>query len=375
MQLGKVPPTLPDIRADLAVSMIVAGWTASLITVLAVGLGIAAGIFADRIGYRRVIIHCLGLLAVGSLLGAVADSACILLASRVVEGIGFVGLVVATPSLIARSTRARDRRLALGAWAAYMPIGMAVMAALASLLLAPLGWRGLWLANAIVIVLFLLLFVPGTYDGAPERVFRAGRRTWRDARMTATRPGPWLLGFCFTAIAAQWMGIMAWLPTFLIDTQGRSTAAAAALAALVMIANAPASVIGVWLVDRNVPRWLLLLSVPGIMGLLGLAIFLDVVADDLKLPVIFIYSFMGGMPAGVIFSSAPLHAPAPDQLATVNGIIIQGANLGNLAGPPTLAAVFILAGGWHGAGWYMLVCGLAAAALALAVRRVEKRMG
>ena len=82
--------------------MITAGWVASVITLTGAITGIATGVIADRLGYRRVLMIGILALIVGSLLGGLSRSAGSLLVSRFVEGVGYIGRVqpvVATRSV------------------------------------------------------------------------------------------------------------------------------------------------------------------------------------------------------------------------------------------------------------------------------------
>ena len=70
-----------------------AAWVISIFNVVGIVSGMALGAMADRIGHRRMVLA--GLLIVATPL----------LATRFVEGVGFMIVVVATPALIARSTK------------------------------------------------------------------------------------------------------------------------------------------------------------------------------------------------------------------------------------------------------------------------------
>ena len=104
-------------------------------------VAIFVGIFADGWGHRRMLVAGLVCLGIGSLSGAFATSEAMLLATRFFEGIGFVAVIVASPSLIAQAcTDPRQRDLALGIWGAYFPAGWGMMAIVAPLFVA--AWDG-----------------------------------------------------------------------------------------------------------------------------------------------------------------------------------------------------------------------------------------
>ena len=54
--------------------------------------------------------------------------------------------------------------------------------------------------------------------------------------------------------------------------------------------------------------------------------------------------------------------------------MVQGAALGSVLGPPVLAAVTIMFGGWVAAWWTMMVCPGIGLAATIALRRAERRL-
>lgn len=259
LQVGKVPPALPTLEAELGLSRVVAGLIASSFYGIGAVFGVAGGLLIDRVGVRRMIVAGGAVMAFASLAGGFVDSGMLLLTTRVVEGFGFATLTVAAPKLIVAATATGMRRFALGAWGTYMPIGMALSLVIATAFLGSIGWRSLWFLHAGLTLLFLAVFAHGT---APRRwqtqpvagdaLDRAG------VRATLTRPGPWLFGACFVLFSIQWLALMTWLPTFLIETQGRSLAGAALLTALIVSVTALGAVAGASLMHRGASRWLLI---------------------------------------------------------------------------------------------------------------------
>ena len=73
MHLGKLPPALPEIRADLQVDLVIGGWIASMISLTGFALGLIAGTLADKLGQRRVLITGLLVLCVGTFLVLVSS--------------------------------------------------------------------------------------------------------------------------------------------------------------------------------------------------------------------------------------------------------------------------------------------------------------
>ena len=66
-----------------------------------------------------------------------------LIATRFVDGAGFLAVAVAAPTPINAAAAPADRRFALPVWSTYMPAGAGLAMALSALLLPTTGWRGL----------------------------------------------------------------------------------------------------------------------------------------------------------------------------------------------------------------------------------------
>ena len=368
--IGKLPPALPMLRRELGLDMITAGWVVSTISTTAALVGVAAGLLADRIGHRRLSLAGLALLAAGGLAGAAAHGAPLLLASRLVEGLGFLCVVVAAPTLILAASGPGHQRLTLGMWGVYMPIGLAATLAAAPLALDAVGWRALWLAVAAAALVCLAVMAPATRGLAPAR---AGLR-WGDVLATLRRPGPWLLSLCFLSFACQFGGIMMWLPSFLIEQRGLAGLAAAGLTALVIAAGVPAIFLGSWLIHRNVPRWLLMSVAHVAMGLTAQMVFAEAWSDGWRFVACVAFSFIGGVLPPAAFSATPLHAASPRHLGTVSGMFAQGSNIGQLIGPPLVAACVTWTGGWTAIGPMVAAWAVLGVAVSLGTGWVEHRM-
>lgn len=372
-QIGKAPAALPVLRADLALSLVAAGWVISMFNVLGVALGMAVGAVADRLGHRRVVLGGLGLVALASLAGAGAQGAATLLASRFVEGLGFMVVVVATPAMIVRASAPGDLKLSLGAWSAYMPAGTAAMMALSPLLIAPFGWRGLWLANAAAVALFALALARATRaldEASPRAASRPSLAS--DMRRTLTAPGPPLLALIFATYTLQYLAVLGFLPTVLVEQDGLAQGLAAALTALAIVANVPGNLIGGYLLHHGAPRWLLIVCTLAVMALCALGIYSAGLPLWARYALCVVLSLVGGGIPSSVLGAAPAHAPSKHLVATTNGLIMQGSNLGQSIGPPTVAAIAAAAGGWQWSPAVLLTAAAVGAALALALRALER---
>ena len=172
----------------------------------------------------------------------------------------------------------------------------------------------------------------------------------------------------------QWLALAAWLPTFLIETQGRSLAGATLITASVVFATAAGAIAGGWLMHHHAARWLLIGIAYVAMGACAALIFAPFTPAPAKLPLAVSFALVGDLLPAACLAGTAAHAPSQAQVAMASGFVTQGAALGSVIGPPTLAAVTNVFGGWEAAWWTMMACpGLGLAAV-VALRSAERRL-
>ena len=375
MQVGKVPPALPLLQAELGLSRVIAGLIASSFYGIGAVLGVTGGLLVDRLGIGRLVAVGGATMALASLAGGFASSGPPLLAARIVEGFGFATLSVAAPKMLFAATGDGVRRFVLGVWGTYMPIGIALSLVIATAMLESLGWRGLWFLNAGLILLFLLAFAWVAAPGRWQAPAASGAAFDRAGVLeTLARPGPWLFGACFVIFAVQWQALMAWLPTFLIETQARSLSGAALFTALFVLATAFGSVASAWLMHRGGARWALLGASFTGMGVCAALLFAPFTPVAAKIPLAVCFALAGGPVPAACFEGGIAHASSQAQVAMAGGFVAQGAALGAVLGPPLLAAVTEALGGWSAAWWTMFVCAGLGLAAVVGVWRADARI-
>jgi predicted MFS family arabinose efflux permease len=368
--VGKLPPALPSIRTELGLDIVAASWLASIFSVTGMLSAIMFGALASRFNPWRTAITGLTLLAASGLGGALAASSAQLFVSRFLEGLGFLAVVVAAPSLIASATSGRKRGMALGFFAAYMPAGVSVMifAAPAALFLG--GWRLLWIAVAALATAGALLMAA---TGRTQRTPSHARAVpWNAIGQALAQPGPWLMAGCFALYGAQLYALITWMPTFMIEERGADPAVASALTALIVVANGICSFFGGWLLHRGAAPWAMIVVAGAVMAISAFTAFSGAMPDAVRYLASLTLCGAGGVAAAVSFASAPLFAAMPAQTGVLNGLIVQASNLAQFAGPTVLATGVSRSGRWESALWVMVGVNVLMMALALLVRRQEK---
>jgi predicted MFS family arabinose efflux permease len=159
----------------------------------------------------------------------------------------------------------------------------------------------------------------------------------------------------------------------MIEQLALTPSTAGLLTALVVFANVPGNVIGGVLVNRGVPRWVLIAVAQATMGASMLAMQLAPIPDLARYAAAILFSLVGGLLPASVLAGAPRHAGDPSRIGLVNGMIVQGANLGTVSGPPILAFLVATLGNWQVASPLIAGFALMGIGAALALRKVEAR--
>jgi cyanate permease len=343
MQIGKVPAALALLRADFSIGLVASAWILSMFSVVGALFGCLAGVLADRFGSRQLTVTSLLVMALASAIGSRAHSAPLLLLSRAVEGAGFVATVVAVPSLLIAAAIERDRRIVPSLWGIYMPVGMAVALAVTPLVVAASGWRPWWQFNAALLtgLALAVAWSNSRTRGArptPAAPFAAS------LRILLRQPAALLLALIFACYTFQFLSVLGFLPTILQE-RGSSARLAGALTALAVLANALGNLSAGWLFTRGAaPRWLICTGIIG-MAAAELVVFSPRYSWSLQYLATVAFSSIAGLVPASIFTAIPDVAPAAAR-STMMGIAVQASHVGQLVGPPTVAAVAAAAGGW-----------------------------
>lgn len=385
LNIGKVPPSLPLLRAELGLSLVQAGWVSSTLTTLAVFGALGMGLLAARLGTLRTVMSGLLLSAAASLLALASSRSdhgfVALIGTRLLEGAGMMAVVVAAPGLISVAAAAGQRRFALSLWSTYMPAGAGLAMALSPLVLPHAGWQGMWLLSAAGLLLAATLtwqqrrhyIVVPAADGASVGVV-APTTLYPSALSVLRQPTPWLLSLAFALWALQHFALIVWLPSFLVEQRGMGPAGAALLTCAMLLACLPGNLLGGVLVQRGLSRGVQVAGAHTLTGLCAIGIFVGDWPDGLRYALCLLLSFAGGLiPSAALSVSAAL-AKTPPQIGVLQGLMLQGSQLGQFIGTPLIAAAVVAAhGDWAAARNVMAVAAALGVALGLAVLHLERR--
>jgi predicted MFS family arabinose efflux permease len=370
LHVGKLPPALPVLGQVLGVSLLQAGFLLSLVQLAGMALGLVTGLAVQRVGLKRSMVGGLCVLALASALGAMVPNVYGLLATRVLEGLGFLWVVLPAPALVRRLVPPEKLSGMLGMWGAYMPLGASL-----ALLAGPhviawsapqWGWRILWCMLAAMAAALALL-VAWRVPAQPPAAARAssGRLIGGTLRSRAA----WLLAMAFAMYSGQWLAVVGFLPSIYAQA-GLAGAWAGPLTALAAAVNIIGNVAAGRLLGRGLPPLALLGTGFLVMAGGALLAFSAQVSPTLQYVAVLCFSMVGGLIPATLFSLAVRLAPSADTVSTTVGWMQQWSALGQFAGPPLVAWVAATAGGWQWTGWVTAASSALGFVLALQLQRL-----
>jgi MFS transporter, DHA1 family, inner membrane transport protein len=367
-QVGKAPVALPSLQVDLGVDLGAVSWVLSAFALVGAVASLPIGAVSDRIQARRAVIAGLALQALGSALGALAAGLPWLLATRVLEGLGFLAVTVAAPAMVVAASTPASRKKAFAAWATFMPLGMAVVM-LAAPWLQALGWRGLWWGNAVLLAGYAMALAVGTRGLAAGTARSTHSEGLSEGLWGTLRSGgAWFLAGQFCAYTAVFFALFGFLPTLLADRLGVDEGVAGLLSAIAVGAGAAGCIACGALLQRGHRASHMLVAGFAIIALCGVGILLVPLPGEVAYALCVIFSFAGAFIPVVIFDAAPRLATRPSLPGAVVGLATQGSNAGIVIGPVAAGAIATHAG-WQWVAPPLVAVAVVAAACAHMYRR------
>jgi CP family cyanate transporter-like MFS transporter len=315
-----VPPVLPLIHRDLALSEAAIGALSGLPLLLLGFAAVPGSLLIARLGARRAAIAALLVVAVAGAARGIGPSAWVLFAMTAAMGTGVALLQPTLPSLVGEWFAAMPG-FATAVYANGLLLGEGLPAALTIPLVLPLlggSWEAslaLWAAPAVLAALLLAATTPHV----PRPAAATPRRWWPDW----TNPLTWQLGLMSCGSGGLYFSANTFIPGYL-HAVGRPELVAACLAAL-NLGQLPASVITLIAARRLTGSRAALLATP-ILALCGVAAFLGPISW-LSIAGAGAIGFFGSFVLIMTLALPPLLAPVEEVHRLSAGMFTLGYSL------------------------------------------------
>ena len=164
LDAGDSQVAIPAIGRALHAGVAGLQWTLTGYLLAVAALLLLAGALADRFGRRRLVALGLSTMLVTAVCCALAPSLGVLIAARIVQGIGGAMVTPSSLAMLNATLRREDRARGIGLWAGLETLAISVGPYLSGWLVDDVTWRAVYLLSAPLIVacLIVLRWVPDT---------------------------------------------------------------------------------------------------------------------------------------------------------------------------------------------------------------------
>ena len=346
---NKVPPVIDVVMADFGIGETDAGWLTSVFTIMGMVTALPASYLMKKLGAKKVGVIALACAAVGSAAGTFCTDFALLMATRVLEGVGVGMIAVVGPAIIAMWFPAEKRGLPMGVWGSWMMCSQTLLFLCGAGIATMWGWQGVWwMVFALCVVALILYWWKVEEPGEGEINFSEGEEDEEFHFGDGFKSGStWLLtlgGLIFTFCCfgfATYISLY-WAQTFYGGDMNPSNWWVAVMYAL----EIPIVILIGWALNHVTLGKRKFVAVVGFL-LYAVILFLCFRLDNVAfiLPFIIVYPFLEGSIPTVYWTLVPLTAKKPQDAGTAIGILNIGLNIGTLLGPP-ITGFFIENYGW-----------------------------
>ena len=165
--------SIPSIIEDLGISSTQVQWVQESYTLVFAALLLVFGTLADRFGRRRLMILGMSIFVVSSVIAGLSQTGDMLIAARVLQGIGGAMVLPTTLSLVNATFQGKERGIAFAIWGSTIGGMVAVGPLLGGWLTTDYSWRwafGINIPLGLIIIIGALLTVPESKEGGSKSI-------------------------------------------------------------------------------------------------------------------------------------------------------------------------------------------------------------
>ncbi|MEO1154562.1 MAG: MFS transporter [Pseudomonadota bacterium] len=335
-QYGKVSVIFDQLGAVYPDAGVALGLVVSLVGFVGIVLGVVAALLVARLRYRRTLVWALVGGGVISLYQGTLPALPWMLASRVLEGMSHLAIVVAAPTMIAAVSADADRGLALTLWGTFFGVAFTALVWLGLPFVDWLGLPALFVAHGVYMLAFAMILsrilprIEAPVEEAPltpRAILRRHGEIYRSPFVSAPAFG-WLF------YTLSFVSILTLLPPFL-DPSIR----AFVIGAMPLISIASSLLLGVWMLRRMTA---VVVMQVGFVASAGFAVALAVMPGNPAVALALAAAL--GLVQGAGFAAVPQLNETTELRAQANGALAQAGNVGNTLGTPVLLVVIGMGG-------------------------------
>lgn len=337
-QFAKIGTVFAQMRALYPTHGAEIGFLLSAISVVGIVCGLFAGLLIASYGFRTLLLPALILGAALSFVQALLPDFGLMLATRGVEGLSHLIIVVAAPTLMAQISPAKWRPLVMSVWSTFFGVAFAVTALVGVPLVETNGIPALFLAHGFVLMASaasLWLMLPMRLIARDETAPKISVSwLWREHIAAYSSPAIAAPAFGWLLYTLTYVAVLTVLPDWL-DEETRSWA----IAAMPIAGLVSALLTGIVILPHLSAVNTVILG----FGLSAVAAVTFPFVEARATLGVILFACLGLVQAASFAAVPELLDSAEDQ-ARANGAMAQMGNLGNSIGTPLLLLAMLSLG-------------------------------
>ncbi|MDR2626349.1 MAG: MFS transporter [Zoogloeaceae bacterium] len=336
---GKSMILVGDFSETFAVTPARASWIVSAVALIAALASPVVTWLISLVGERRAIIFGLAVAGSMSLLGSKTSYFPLFLTLRVLEGAGYISVVLACLALLIHTTEGVRRVRALAFWSVASPLGGAIAIFLVSPFVggAGGGWRTVFTGHAVILFLLLLLtpILP-----AHNLTRQNERKTFAQVFQIYRNPSIIRLAAAVGAPLTVALGLVTVVPHYFLNVFQVRPETVGLISTLGILSSVLAGGVAGYVVTS---RWGSVAVVLGALAGVGLEIlfFVPGIGVSTGITAKILQGFFGSFVSAWVFTNIPRMAPKGDVLGA-GGIAEQFLYLSMFLGPLVLFPLYTL---------------------------------
>jgi len=341
-QLGKIAPLVEWYRTEKGFSFVLSGWLTSAIGIFVALAALPAGWLIERVGARPTVLAGSAALSAGALAMALLGDPNAILGARLVEGLGYVVLVIALPAAMSAISPPAWRTTVLAIWSCFVPVGFAISDLAGGWLIPAYGPPAylfiVGLAYPVISAIGIVLLARVSDVGG-------GQAAAFDGRLSTTLTLPVILvSICFGVWVVMTVSFFAFMPAYIASAGADMLASAGIIALTVPLGNFFAAAV----TPGRSPRFIIWVGAVGLIGtvLLAYPTFAGTGPWPMTLSAIAV-AVLGGVTGSMLYAVIPPLVSRGGSVPIAIGMVAQFGGIGTLFGPP-LAGHVIENAGWGG---------------------------
>ncbi len=346
MQFSKVSFAFTSLQALYAITPAQTGLLLSTVGVVGLLLGVSVGLIAPNVGYRRLLLGGLGLGAAIAAVQVLTTSFGLFWATRLLEGLSQLAVVVAAPTLIAANCAPQHRAIGMGLWSTFVGVAFALTGLAGGWVMDHFGVSGILLCHALGMATMFVaawVMVPGEL-AVSDKPTKPAVGQWphleelpRFHRAVYTHRDTALPGACFFFYTFMAVSLI----TFVPPLGGVDKPWMLVVLPLVTIFGSFSSG---WLANWvGTPTLGLRIAFTGV-ALSALAMWGGKSSGLGIGPAAIALLYLAGLAGGSAYALIPFLNRSASSQARANGAIVQLGNLGSTLGPPIFAQLISIWG-------------------------------